>query len=111
MDTAGIVTALVSGGTITYTFSWFKNKADLEGARLRNINSAIAIYKDVQTELQEHNSDLRKQHLELKHELEILSSKCSQLSAEIDNLRKENISLKSEIKLLNERLQKTDNEK
>lgn len=89
-----ILIALVSGGVITYVLGWMagrkKNKADLEGVRLKNLESAIEIYEKV--------------HEELKEQLENLSNKCSKLSLQIDQLQNENKSLKQEIHSLNKKL-------
>ena len=93
-----ILAALVSGGIITYVLGWMagrkKNKADLEGIRLKNLESAIEIYERV--------------HEELKEQLETLSNKCSKLSLQIEQLQTENESLKREIHILNKKLKKND---
>lgn len=99
MNFGGLMTALLSGGGITYLLGWMagrkKNKADLEGVKLTNLESIIRIYEKGQNEL--------------KDQLEVLSTRCKHLSEEIEGLRIENISLKKEIKLLNDRLKKSSN--
>lgn len=86
--------AVLTGSGATYLLGWMagrkKSKADLEGVRLKNLESAIEIYERV--------------HEELKEQLENLSNKCSKLSAQISQLQTENESLKREIHNLNKKL-------
>jgi len=89
-----IILAILTGSGATYALGWLagrkKNKADLEGIRLRNLESAIEIYEKV--------------HSELKEQLESLSAKCSTLSKQITQLQSENEGLKKEIHNLNKKL-------
>lgn len=86
--------ALLSSGIMTFALGWIanrkKNKADLEGTRLENLESAIEIYERV--------------HTELKDQLLRLSDKCTNLSNKIDELQKENENLRKEIHTLNKKL-------
>ena len=95
-----IIIALLSGGVITYVLGWLagrkKNKLDLEGKRLENLETTIEIYERV--------------HDELKEQLTNLSDKCSKLSSQIDQLQSENEKLKKEIHTLNNKLNEKNKE-
>lgn len=96
--------SLFSGGGAAYGLGWLasrkKNAAELEGARLKNLETTIEIYEKV--------------HEELKDQIDALRGEINQfrkenvgLKEEMSKLRQENAALKNEIHILNERLKQT----
>lgn len=76
------------GAFVTWIFGRKKENAEIQGSEIQNVTQAIAIWKDMATEL--------------KIEVAELKQKVDELSNEVHNLRAENLSLRNQLNLPNE---------
>ena len=73
------------GALVSWIFGRRKENTEIQGSEIQNVTQAIAIWKDMATELKAEVADLK--------------DKVENLSNEIHTLRAENLSLRSQLNL------------